>query len=302
VPAILDHERAAAIEELVLTADAGPFDPVDPATRAGDRVQESPEPEAPGTTGLPPPGPREARVLTQVPRIEGDMEEGTPDRLPRVVELFCYLALAGHPVPPDELLMEALAAKDDAAPGTLRNVATRLRSWVGADYFPSAKSAGYTVSEEVTTDLGRLQEAVRLARACDDEEQLIAILRPALALIEGPPVRGTRSGWGWWTLYDAQARDAASDAAHMLAPALAARGDRHGARWAIEQARMVEDCSESLYRVAMECAGLVGDAGWAERELRAWEHKMDELFPGATPTDETYAVYRAVMSRFGVPA
>jgi len=26
---------------------------------------------------------------------------------------------------------------------------------------------------------------------------------------------------------------------------------------------------------------------------------MDELFPGATPTDETYATYRAVMAGFG---
>ena len=115
----------------------------------------------------------------------------------------------------------------------------------------------------MTSDLGRLREAVRLATRTDDEEERVALLRPALELIEGRPVSRTTSGWGWWSSYEAQASAAASDAAQMLAPILAARGDAEGARWAIDRARLVDDYSEELYRVAMRCAGLCGDSAWA---------------------------------------
>jgi hypothetical protein len=299
VPAGFVSEQAAAMEELLASAAMEPVDPVTPVTQDAARV---PEQEAVQSVRFPHPGPREARVLTPSPRIEGDIGEGPAARRARAIELFCYLALAGRAVPPEKLLMEALASPTgDAAPKTLRNMAAELRTWVGAEYVPSAKGTGYRVDASVTSDLGRLREAVALARQTDDEEERIALLRPALDLIEGRPASETRSGWGWWTLYDSQAKDAASDAAQMLAPLLAARGDRQGARWAIDQARIVEDCSEALSRVAMECGGAVGDAGWVERELRAWEKKMDELFPGATPTEEAYETYRTVMASFGVP-
>jgi LysM repeat protein len=295
-PSGLSPQAQAAIEEVMVSAETGP---VDPPTE-GDTARSDTEVT---TVGFPEAGPREARVLVPLPRIDGEMGESPATGLPRMVELFCYLVLQGVPVPSHELMMEALASKEgDAAYSTLRNVARRLRAWVGADYVPSAARTGYHVSAEVTSDLGRLREAVRLATQTDDEGKRIALLRPALELIEGRPVSRTTSGWGWWSSYEAQASAAASDAAQMLAPVLAARGDAEGARWAIDRARLVDDYSEELYRVAMRCAGLCGDSLWARRELRACEAKMEELTPGSAPSDATYEAYRSVMSVLGVSA
>ena len=88
-------------------------------------------------------------------------------------------------------------------------------------------------------------------------------------------------------------------AAQMLAPLLAARGDRQGARWRSSRPASSEDCSEALSRVAMECGGAVGDAGWVERELRAWEKKMDELFPHSSHRGGL-ETYRTVMAPFEI--
>jgi hypothetical protein len=296
IPSGLSAEAQAAVEEVMVSAETGPVDP--PTEQDADRSDSEV-----ATAGFPEAGPREARILVPLPRIDGEMGESPATGVPRMVELFCYLVLQGVPVPSHELMMEALASKDgDAAYSTLRNVARRLRAWVGADYVPSAQRTGYHVSAEVTSDLCRLREAVRLATRTDDEGKRVALLRPALELIEGRPVSRTTSGWGWWSSYEAQASAAASDAAQMLAPVLAARGDAEGARWAIDRARLVDDYSEELYRVAMRCAGLCGDSAWARRELRACEAKMEELTPGSAPSDATYEAYRSVMSVLGVSA
>jgi DNA-binding SARP family transcriptional activator len=295
-PSGFSPEIQAAVEEVMVSAETGPIDPPPDVEAARGDTEVV-------TVGFPEAGPREARVLVPLPRIDGEMGESPATGVPRMVELFCYLVLQGVPVPSHELMMEALASKDgDAAYSTLRNVARRLRAWVGADYVPSAQRTGYHVSSEVTSDLGRLQEAVRLATRTDDEGERVALLRPALELIEGRPVSRTTSGWGWWSSYEAQASAAASDAAQMLAPILAARGDAEGARWAIDRARRVDDYSEDLYRMAMRCAGLCGDPAWARRELRACEAKMEELTPGSSPSDATYEVYRSVTSVPGVSA
>ncbi len=86
VPAGFDSEQGAAVEELLASAAMEPVDPVKPVTREAGHV---PKQEAARSVRFPPPGPREARVLTPSPRIEGDMGEGPAARRSRAIELLC---------------------------------------------------------------------------------------------------------------------------------------------------------------------------------------------------------------------
>jgi hypothetical protein len=256
-----------------------------------------------GGVVFPAPGPIDVRVLIPLPRVEGSAHDPPESRQARAVELLAYLALKGAPVPPYEARAEAMATHGkEGAATSLRMVATDLRKWVGAEHMPVATQAGYRVGDEVTTDLGRLQAAVKLARSTDDPDEREALLRPALALIEGKPASQTKRGWGWWDTYEMAAEDAAADAACMLAPILAERGDAKGARWVIEQARLLGPWNELLYRLSIMCGGVAGNAAWVEREMRACEAMVEELAPGASPSEDTYEAYRLAMSQFGVPA
>ena len=296
VPASLTAEQAAVVDELVANSTALPVDPPEPVEEAGavaDTVNDA----------FPAPGPIDVRVLVPSPRVDGAAGDPPENRETRSVELLAYLALKGGRVPTYEARAEALAtAGREGAVGTLRIVATGLRDWVGAERLPVATKGGYRVSDEVTTDLGRLQAAVKIARATDDPDERIGVLRPALDLIEGKPASQTKMGWSWWDAYASLAEDAATDAACMLAPILAERGDARGARWAIEQARMIGEWNELLYRLSITCGGVTGNAAWVEREMRACEVMIEELAPGASPSEDTYEAYRLAMSQFGVPA
>ena len=296
VPAGLNPAQAAAVDELLANSLAQPVDPTEPVD-VGSVVTEA------GGVVFPAPGPIDVRVLVPLPRVEGTGHDPPESRQARAVELLAYLALKGGPVPPYEARAEAMATHGkEGAATSLRMVATDLRKWVGAEHMPVATQAGYRVGDEVTTDLGRLQAAVKLARSTDDPDEREALLRPALALIEGKPASQTKRGWGWWDTYEMAAEDAAADAACMLAPILAERGDAKGARWVIEQARLLGPWNELLYRLSIMCGGVAGNAAWVEREMRACEAMVEELAPGASPSEDTYEAYRLAMSQFGVPA
>lgn len=301
VPARLAPQQAITLTELLTAA------PPSPSTESrADGAFTGPGPADDGAVALgvvprlPEPGPIEVRVLAPVPRIEG--AAGTPpeNRQARAVELLAYLALHGHPIPPYEVRAEALATRSgEGSAQTLRLVASGLRQWVGSEHLPHADRTGGYRAQTVTTDLGRLQAAVASAEAITDPDALIALLRPALALIEGKPVSRTTMGWGWWSAqFETQAADAASDAACILAPLLAERGDGRGARWAIDQARLLDPWSEALYRVAIGCGATTGNAAWIERELRACEAMIEDLCPGGSPSEETYEAYRSAMAQF----
>ena len=159
VPASLSAEQAAAVEELLANSTAQPVDPSEPTDGAGE------EAEAVGVA-FPAPGPIDVRVLVPSPRVEGAAGDPPENREARSVELLAYLALKGGRVPTYEARAQALATGDrEGAVATLRLVATGLRDWVGPAHLPVATKGGYRVSDEVTTDLGRLQEAVKIARA-----------------------------------------------------------------------------------------------------------------------------------------
>jgi hypothetical protein len=281
----LSPEAAATAAELLRESEVGPVTPTEPA--------EQPDPVPAGSElAETVPGAVEVRLLAPVPRVTGAEGPVPANRADRALELLAYLALAGGPVPADEARTEALSTGGhEGSVHTLRLVASTLRRWIGPDHIPNATRAGYEV-RGITTDLGRLRLAVSLAMTTGDDQKRVDLLRPALELIEGRPLSRVTMGWGWWTaVYESQARDAACDAACILAPILADAGDGRGAAWAINQARIVDPWSEVLYRTAILCAGQTRNAGWVVREMRACESMIDDLVPGASPSAATVEAY-----------
>ncbi|HVX23337.1 MAG TPA: LysM peptidoglycan-binding domain-containing protein [Acidimicrobiales bacterium] len=298
LPAAVDDDMARALDELAVPPEV--VDEQQPSearrTSAGDAGGET------TPAAFPEPAPVEVRVLTPVPRIEGATGTAPEHREARAIELLAYLALHGHAIPPYEIRAETLATRTgEGSAHTMRLVAAALRQWVGAEHLPHADRAGGYQSLDVSTDFGRLQAAVQRADAVSDPDALVALLRPALDLIEGAPASRVGMGWGWWgPQFEALAANAATDAAHLLAPLLAERGDGRGARWAIDQARRLDPFNESLFRLAIECASRVGNAAWIDRELQACEAMIEDLYPGASPTAKTYDAYHVAMAQFSV--
>ncbi len=198
-PAALDEAQEAAVDELLANSAAEPAEPDIP-------VDVEAVVAAAGGLVCPPPGPIDVRVLVPLPRVDGAEGVVPGIRGDRAVELMAYLALKGGPVPTFEACGEALATKKgEGSRQTLRLVATDLRKWVGAEHLPMATKGGYATGDEVTTDLGRLQAAVNIALAANDPDDVVAVLRAALELIEGRPASQTKMGWGWWDVYEAAA-------------------------------------------------------------------------------------------------
>ncbi|MHB8220568.1 MAG: AfsR/SARP family transcriptional regulator, partial [Acidimicrobiales bacterium] len=305
-PHRLDAGRSAAAGELIGTVSVDSTD----VASGGQAVDISVTPRGePGRSGPPlpslAPGPVEVRLLTSLPRIDGLNGELTPKRARRAIELVAYLALH-HPdvVTSDRLRTRVLGSADaDAAAKTLFNTAGAGRRALGTSasgepYLPLASKSGhYRISGLVTVDADR---AVALVAAAHDAEprRAMALLREALSLVEGEPLAGTLTGFAWWAAEGHQRRTAAAlvDGACRLARLAGSAGYLDLARWAVEQARLVEPYSESLSRAAMEVAAGAGDTDALRREWEDCRRRVDEIDPGSSPAPATEQLYAELRS------
>jgi DNA-binding SARP family transcriptional activator len=329
-PHLLDHARSVSVAELVRIPGPQPIaDPDDLGDLGGPDDFDSPdhgpafdEIGAPtariaavphvavNQRGPHEPGRVEVRLLTAVPRIDGLADELPPKRARRATELVAYLALHHpDPVTSDRLRTRVLGSADaDAAAKTLFNTVGAGRRAMGRDpsgelYLPPAtKSGQYRVSPLVTVDVTRATALVAAADAAADVDMSIALLREALDLVEGEPLAGTLTGYAWWGAEGHERRISTElvDGACRLARLAAGSGYFDLARWAVEQARLVEPYSEALSRVAMEVAAKTGDAGRLRREWVECQRRVDELDPGSLPSESTERLYAEL--RRQVPA
>jgi hypothetical protein len=256
----------------------------------------------------------EVRLLTAVPRIDGLAEPLDPKRARRATELVAYLALHHpDPVTSDRLRTRVLGSADaDAASKTLFNTVGAARRAMGHDpdgrplLPPASKSGHYRVSPLVTTDVSKAENLVADAddADADDEEAAIAMLRAALDLVEGEPLGGTLTGYGWWSAEGHERRIAATlvDGACRLARLAADHGYLDLARWGLERARLVEPYSELLSRAAMLVAAQAGDAERLRREWLDCQRRVDELDPGGLPSEATERLYADLRRRVPVHA
>jgi hypothetical protein len=307
-PHLMDAATSEVIGELV--APPGPIEPIETAeddeqvrlgiTTAG---RQAPVRVGPGVASisLPAPGTVDVRLLTPTPRIEGLCAALPPNRARRAVELVAYLALhAGEEVTSDRLRTRVLGTSDaDAAAKTLFNIATAARRAMGTDAEgapllpPGSRTGHYRVAAGVTTDVQRAAALALEGSRAEDPDAAMALLRAALALVEGEPMANALSGYTWWDAEGHGARIAAVlvNAANDLA-ALAVQAELFDlAQWGLGQARLVDPYSEALSRTAMQVAAAAGDADRLRREWRECQRRIDELDPGSSPSPRTERLY-----------
>jgi hypothetical protein len=249
----------------------------------------------------------QVRLLTPMPRIEGLIEALPNKRARRAIELVAYLALhRPHPVTSDRLRTRVLGNADvDAAAKTLFNTAAAARRSLGANedgepLLPLAGRSGhYRVEGGVHVDVLEVEHLVYRAGAETDLTTQIDLLRRALALVEGEPMAAVTGGYEWWLAEGHAARVAGVlvDAACHLANLATSAGLPALAAWGISQARFVERYSEALSRAAMRAAAASGDADRLRREWQDCCRQIDELDPGAMPSEETELLYSRLARR-----
>jgi DNA-binding SARP family transcriptional activator len=254
----------------------------------------------------------DVRLLAMTPRLDGLCEDLPPNRERRAVELVAYLALH-HPdvITGDRLRTRVLGSADaDAAAKTLFNTAHAARRAMGLDgqgdaLFPAGSRTGlYQVSPAVTVDVLRAAELARLAKASAEPDLAIAYYRGALELVEGEPLANALAGYTWWEAEGHAGRIAAVlvDAACCIVALGVDRGLFELARWGLGRARLVAPYSEALSRSAMELAAAEGDADRLRTAWRECQRMVDELDPGASPSQRTETLYGELRRRMLVPA
>lgn len=239
----------------------------------------------------------ELRVLTNAAMIFGPSEEAIGGK-GRHFELIALLALSGGLSKEDA---RAAIYGSGSSTENVTNVASQARKMLGTDsdgqlFLPEASSKGIlALSPRVTTDLTRLCDTVSAAATADPAEAIHRYTE-GLDLIEVTPGSSIDHSWNWWIHYAAIAEKAAVHAACNLARlTIDANGDLNAARHGISQARAVAPYAEELYRSAIELAGVAGNLGWAKREWDELRRMLSDLSPGAAPSPETEAIYRAAM-------
>jgi DNA-binding SARP family transcriptional activator len=254
----------------------------------------------------------DVRLLTMTPRLDGLCEDLPPNRVRRAVELVAYLALH-HPdvITGDRLRTRVLGSADaDAAAKTLFNTAHAARRAMGLDdngeaLFPAGSRTGlYQLSPAVTVDVLRAAELARLAKASVEPDLAIAYYRGALELVEGEPLANALAGYTWWEAEGHAGRIAAVlvDAACAIVALGPDRGLFELAQWGLGRARLVAPYSEALSRAAMELAAAEGDADRLRIAWRECQRMVDELDPGAAPSQRTETLYGELSRRMLVPA
>jgi DNA-binding SARP family transcriptional activator len=274
------------------------------------------DPAGPGKApAVPERGGAEVRLLAPVPAIFGLQDELSPKRARRALEVVAYLAVhAPDPVTGDRLRTRVLgSAESDAAAKTLFNTVTAARQALGTGpdgqplFPPASRSGHYRLSTSVTVDANRAWALIREGLGSRDPVHAVTRLVEGLGLVRGEPLGGVLTGYAWWRAegHERRVADAVVDGACALVRTALESGDIDLARWALAQARKVEPYCEPLTRAAMRIAAASGDVRRLHAEWQECQRQMDELDPGATPSERTeqlYALLRAQLSGDGAQA
>ena len=237
------------------------------------------------------------RLLTQVPRIDGLAEALDPRRARRAVEVAAYLALhVAAPLTGEQLRTRVLGSDGtDGAAKSLSNTVSALRRALGVDHegqqhLPTAtRSGSYRLGTHVRCDVTELEGLLTEARHSTDATEVIALVRAACDLIEGPPLEAVVLGYDWFTTEGhASALSVGLTTAVARAAALALdEGFIELGKWMVDRARVLNQYSESLARTAMALAAASGDADLLQREWAQHLQKLDALEPGLAPSAAT---------------
>lgn len=275
-------ERAADGEELIdLTAPA--------AVVPSQAVVED--------AGLLPDGAVLARVLGPV-----ELDGARPVDRRQSEELVVYLAL--HPSGVDEQALKT-ALWPDSLPSThtFNQVVSRARICLGtapdgSHYLPRLEDGRYRLNQWVTTDVDRLESALRAARANPSVDSIDALAR-TLGLVRGQPFQGVKVGYEWAHSEGLATRFEimAADAAHLVAEWHLDHEEATPALWAAGQGLLAAPLDEALYRDRMRAYAMSGNVSAVETVMRELCRAVDAVEPYDSLHPETLELYESLTRR-----
>jgi DNA-binding SARP family transcriptional activator len=179
--------------------------------------------------------------------IDGLSAPFNADLRRRCVEMTAYLALHRHQaVSGDRLRIRVLGGPDtDASLRTLSNTASAIRKSLGVSgdqtrLLPVGPSGHYRVID-VSTDVEECHRLIAEAKSEASDRQ-VALLRDALALIEGEPLTAESRGYEWFVAEGHMARlirDVEWAVTQLIEYAKSAH-DQDLAWWARDKGRLVD--------------------------------------------------------------
>ena len=200
----------------------------------------------------------------------------------RAVELACLMAMHSHRALQSEEVLSALWPSELGEPAVttkrLTNVASSLRSGLGAELFPPArKGVGYRLEPEVGCDVAIFSElAAEVAGPLEREH-----LREALALVRGAPFEGVRAGtyvWAWNEHLVSTIGRVVREAAARYCRLSLAGLDHRGAIWGAMQGLLVDPYDGELWELYLTASAGIGRRGFEQ----AWKEARGVLADDAS--------------------
>jgi len=302
LPSTIQHRVVSCVVDASISEPEDPT--IAPATALlAELLDAEPSPPAAPAEEVRPVEPW-IRLLTPEPRIVGLTTSLEPRRERRAVEVAAYLALhRGEAITGDRLRSAVFAtANGDGSAKNLANTLSALRQSLGisadgSPRLPLATRAGrYSLSGAVRCDLFEAMTHLDVATATEDPVLVLASVRAACELIDGPPASAVRLGWEWLAA-EGTLLTFADDLTVAVERAVAIGldlGHLDLCALLVERASMVTGCSERLLRVDLSVIAARGDV---TALARRWQHHLaalDALEGGLHPAHDTEDHYWAL--------
>jgi DNA-binding SARP family transcriptional activator len=249
-------------------------------------------------------------ILGPVDVVGGDLAALDPCRRMAALGLLAYVAVHKRPVSADELAgsLWPLDATNDNLAGpqrkTVLNVVSRARTVLGYGLGGAERLAysplGYRLTDDVTSDWGRFERYVALARGRGPAEAM-ASLRRALDLVRGQPFGGaTSSQFFEWVASEhldmticAKAVDVAQDLGELALGA----GDLATVTWAVDKGLQLDPTREEMFRLWMHAEGRAGRPAKVDDIYRRLKLVLRQrIHPLQEPQDASRDVWRSYTS------
>jgi DNA-binding SARP family transcriptional activator len=238
-------------------------------------------------------------LLLGAVEVQGADDDLIPGRVRRATELVTYLAL--HPGATRHAVDEAMWPGRRVSRSTRNPFVSRARQWLGRDdsgaaYLPLVADEGsYRLLPQVSCDW---YDFVRLARQGLRDDDGVADLESALALVRGRPFLGVDPASYAWADDDVQGIVAAVvDVAHLLSVARLGAGAAADAARAAARGLVVEPASETLHRDVIRAAAARGDSAEVRRAVARMRQSFEALDLGDDLMPETLQLIRQLDRR-----
>jgi hypothetical protein len=293
-PAMLDRGEVALIADLLDGPEA-----IDSDLEAPSHGSTHESPSDLGGQPIDRP-PALVRLLGDVRVETSDGTEITFERT-KSVELLAWLVT--HRERPTRSRARAALWETDVRAATFSNVVSDARRTLArvAPLEGEQEWIARTLTEELATDPSLRSDADLLREARDRARGLapveaVAVLRPALTLVEGLPFTGCAYSWPDPEGITSELVLLATGAAAEMAGHCLDLGDLNGVVWATGQGLKVLPGHEELIALRLRARAATGDMAGVRQEWASYERVLADEWTGGEPAPELIDLRRELLS------